>query len=122
MKGIIKPLDFVMALAILLLAVLIYFVPSKSTSDSLCIYVDGKLYRCVNLNESQNEEIEVRKDFGVNKIVIDGGRVRVKESTCDNRLEIKAGEIDKAGQSLICIPNRLVVTIEGKDDYDAVTY
>ena len=122
MKSIIKPLDFAIALVILLIAVLIYYVPSKSDADSLCIYVDGKLHRCVDLNESQNDEIEVSSEFGVNKIVIDGGRVRVTESTCDNRLEIRAGEINKAGQSLICLPNRLVVTIEGKDDYDAVTY
>lgn len=122
MKNVLKPLDFVFALLILLIAAAIYLTPSYGDAKVLSVYVDGKLTRSVDLKASQEHELEVASEFGCNKIIIQGGRARVAESTCENKLEIKAGEIYKAGQSLICIPNRLVVIIEGKDEYDAVTY
>ena len=122
MKKMLKPFDFVAVLFILLIAAAVYFVPSYGDADVLSVYVDGKLTRVVDLKAQEEYEFEVKSEFGYNKIRVSGGRVCVTESTCENKLEINAGEIYKAGQSLICIPNRLVVTIEGKDEYDAITY
>lgn len=122
MRSIIKPFDFVIVLALLALAFIIYFLPASDADDMLCIYIDGELDRCIDLTKDEYSEFEITSEFGFNKIIIESGKVRVSESSCDNKLEIKAGEISRSGQSLICLPNRLVVTIEGKDEYDAVTY
>ncbi|UKI38046.1 MAG: NusG domain II-containing protein [Clostridiales bacterium] len=45
------------------------------------------------------------------------------KATVPTSFEINGGTINKAGQSLICLPNRFLVKIEGGgDEIDAVTY
>ena len=60
-----------------------------------------------------------------NIVVISGGRVSVTEASCKNQVCVKHGEISRTGESIVCLPNRLVVRIEGGSEegggYDSVT-
>ena len=46
-------------------------------------------------------------------ITIDKGYVFVQETDCPNRLCRAQGKISKAGQSIVCIPAELIITVEG---------
>ena len=48
-----------------------------------------------------------------NKIEIKDGRVRMLEASCPNHLCIRQGWISLEGQSIVCLPNKVVVRIEG---------
>ena len=41
--------------------------------------------------------------------------VRFTESSCTHKTCMTMGPINQAGQNLVCIPNRIVVTIDGKN-------
>ena len=58
-----------------------------------------------------------------NEVVIKGGEVYVSEASCKNQICVKRGHISKAGESIVCLPNRLVVRIENSEGggYDDVT-
>ena len=57
-----------------------------------------------------------------NIVQISGGAVSVTGASCRNQVCVKHGSISRAGESIVCLPNRLVVTIEGKGGgYDTVT-
>lgn len=84
------------------------------------IHTNGTLYGRYSLNE--NKILDLKTEHGSNKIVIEKGKVWVSESSCRDKLEIKAGKIQKDGESLICLPNRLVVSIVGKGDVAGVSY
>lgn len=59
-----------------------------------------------------------------NIVEISGGRVSVSESSCKNQVCVRHGSISGPGQSIVCLPNRLVVSIEGGTEggaYDTVT-
>ena len=56
-----------------------------------------------------------------NTVRISGGSVTVSAASCRNQVCTEHGGISKTGESIVCLPNRLVVTIEGGDGYDAVT-
>ena len=43
------------------------------------------------------------------------------ESSCDEQREI-GQKISKAGQSIICLPNCVIIRISGNTDIDGVTY
>ena len=60
---------------------------------------------------------------GTNTLVIENGTARVTEADCPDRLCVRQGAVRYTGQSIVCLPNRLVVTIEGaeKSPVDAVT-
>lgn len=56
-----------------------------------------------------------------NIVRISGGKVTVSAASCRNQVCVKHSGISKTGESIVCLPNRLVVTIEGGDGYDTVT-
>ena len=60
-----------------------------------------------------------------NVVEISGGTVSVTEASCKNQVCVKHGAISRSGESIVCLPNRLVVRIEnGAEEgggYDSVT-
>jgi hypothetical protein len=66
--------------------------------------------------------------IGRTLIEIKGGSVRILSSPCENKTCISMGAIDGDGRFIACLPNRVIVTIEGgggtqkKDKVDAVTW
>lgn len=78
------------------------------------VKVDGELVKEVRLNEVNEPFIFVTKGAApgaYNQIQFEPGRVRVVDASCPDRLCVKQGWISRPGQSLVCPPNRLVVTI-----------
>ena len=74
---------------------------------------------------AENKEIEIcDADGESNRLVIDGGEAWIAEADCPDGLCMKQGRISKEGQSIICLPHKLVVVIEaGKaSDVDAVAW
>lgn len=60
---------------------------------------------------------------GTNLLVIEDGSAYLSEATCPDKLCVRQGKIRYAGDSLICLPNSVVVEISGEDELnlDAVT-
>lgn len=57
-----------------------------------------------------------------NVVTISGGKVSVTEASCKNQVCVKHGTISGTGETIVCLPNRLVVRIGSKGGgYDSVT-
>jgi hypothetical protein len=74
----------------------------------------------------ENRTVKVTGPIGDNVIEIKNGRVHIKEASCPNKLCVYQGWIDRG--SIICLPNRVVVSIGGVNQrqsssgpYDAIT-
>lgn len=79
--------------------------------ERVCIYVDSKEYKTVSLNE--NITINIETEYGKNTVTVRDGKVFIDEADCPDKL-CQNGKISKAGQSIVCLPNRVSVLIEGK--------
>ena len=114
--------DLLVLSIIFLIISLTYIISSfhNTGGDTVLIQVDGKDF--LRLSLSENKIIAVPGPIGVSIIEIKDGRVRMLSSPCPDKLCIKEGYIDKAGQVIICIPNRIVIKIEGRAGLDALTY
>ena len=65
------------------------------------------------------EEINpIRTSFGLNILEVDNDGVRVIEASCPDKLDVKFGKINKVGQAIICMPNRLVIQIKSRQNND----
>jgi len=73
------------------------------------------------LNVDKEIEIEHRGEV-VNKIVIEDGYCYMEEAECPDHLCIKQGKVNKSGQTIVCLPNRVVVTVvdSNNSDYDSI--
>ena len=58
-----------------------------------------------------------------NVVIIDSGSVSVSEASCKNQVCVRHGSISHPGESIVCLPNRLIVSIEGGEGggYDSIT-
>lgn len=73
------------------------------------IQVSGQAPRYVPLGDDHTERIEA----GPVRMVVEvrGGRVRVRESTCPDQYCVRTGWIDRPGQSIVCVPGRVVIAV-----------
>ena len=53
---------------------------------------------------------------GTNRLIIEDGTARLVESHCPDRTCEKKGRISYVGQTIVCLPNRLSVTVTGESD------
>lgn len=84
------------------------------------IEVDGKLKYTFPLSEDRT--VEFSGVIGMTTVEIKGGKVRIKDAPCHNRVCIHQGWIENG--VLICLPNKVVVTISRPDhskDPDAIS-
>lgn len=61
--------------------------------------------------------IPVESQFGYNLIEIGDEQVRVIEASCPDEIDVKQGYISNVGETIICLPNRMVIEIKGMDDF-----
>ena len=59
---------------------------------------------------SINKDTEVA--LSGNTVIIDGGFAYIKNANCKNEICVHTGRISKTGESIICLPNRVIVEIE----------
>jgi hypothetical protein len=63
----------------------------------------------------QPRQVSLEGPLGITKVDIDDGRVKVISSPCPNKTCIRMGEARQAGDLIACVPNRLIIRIEGKN-------
>ena len=92
---------------------------SKPAGD-VVITLDGAIYGTYPLTEDRT--IEIKGDDFRNEVLIEGGTVLMKFSDCHNQICVEHAPISRSGESIICLPHKLVVQIEGgkEADVDAV--
>lgn len=112
--------DVILIAALLLIAAAVWgvFRLARRTGDSVSVTVDGKLFGRYSLHE--DAEITIPSADGhFNKLVISNGSARIESADCPDKLCVKRGFVKNAGQTVICLPHRVVVTIEGTGEVDA---
>lgn len=120
MRKLIKPVDLIVILLVIACSLIVTQMYAYDGAKYVVIYTDGKEFGRYSIEN--NQTIEVSTDYGRNVVVIENNIVRVSETTCKDKVEINAGEISRGGQSLVCLPNRFVVTIEGGIQTDATAF
>ena len=82
-----------------------HFMPA----GNVVITIDNKEYDTISLKE--NKKIVIENEYGGNVIIIKDEQVFVESANCPDRTCVKQGKIMKTGQSIVCLPHRLTVTI-----------
>jgi hypothetical protein len=60
------------------------------------------------------ETVEVPGPLGITVVEVRGGRARVLSSPCQNQTCIAAGAIHSHGQWVACLPNLVLLSVEGR--------
>lgn len=81
---------------------------------------DGQIYGEYPL--AQDQEIAVEYEDHINIVVIEDRTVFVREADCDNQQCVRQGRISRNGQSIICLPHRMIITLKDAEEqeYDTI--
>lgn len=69
----------------------------------------GDMTETLNLSSSGEFTFD---EFGNTVFEVSGGKIRIKNASCPDKICEKTGFIGFPGQSIICVPERITVTIE----------
>ena len=114
--------DLLLIAALLLLSAigLVYLFVLRPGGDTVRVTVDGELYGTYSLSESRTEEIRTRDDGGqINRLIIRDGKAHMEYASCPDGICVSHRPIFRSGESIVCLPNRVVVTVVTENDPDA---
>ncbi len=98
--------------ALLAVASLAFWGLTRQEGAQVTVEVDGQEVASYPLSEDLSVEI-AGWNGGTNQLEIRGGVVAVTGASCPDQLCVHQGEIRYSGQTIVCLPNRVVVTVEG---------
>lgn len=117
--------DKVLIIVVLILTLLsLGFIKIQAFSNEnkfVSIQVNGKEVKKIIFDKKiVGKKIPIESEYGFNLIEIDDEKVRVIEADCPDKIDVKQGYISKIGETIICLPNRMVVEIKGIEKGDAI--
>lgn len=122
---VIKKLDIVLIVVLMVISFVPYLMLKKNTvvnedinSNYAIVSVAGKVLKRIELKPDLNDEYIVETSYGSNKVVIRDGSIGIVEADCADGVCVGQGYINKPGQQVVCLPHRLIITIEGKNTED----
>lgn len=104
-------LDIIVIAAILLASVglLLAMTLTKEEGNSVVVEIDGATVATYSLDKNG----EYSLNGGTNVLVIEDGKAYLNYSNCPDHTCEKTGKIRYVGQSIICLPNKIAITIKG---------
>jgi hypothetical protein len=99
---------FVVVIAIAALTMLFYAFYFNDSGSWVVVYQDG-----VEIERYAIEEDGIYTVNETNTFEIKNGVVDMIESECKNQICVNHLPIENVGETIVCLPNKIVVTIEG---------
>mgnify|MGYP002801110580 CR=1 FL=1 len=118
--------DLLVAVLVAGIAVALFFSLREESGNFLSarVVLDGETIAQYNLT-TLTEPITLEVDAASYPLTIQAepGRICILESSCPGQDCVHTGWASRAGQQIICLPNRLVISLEGgtSEGIDAVT-
>ncbi len=123
-KSLKQDIILISAFVLIGLLILLFVFFTGQNGKSVEVSVDGKTVGLYDLNTDR--KVEIQGLNGKNYLVIENGEAYMEKAECPDGLCVNMGKISRQGQSIICLPNKVVVKIvgdeaeESSDDIDII--
>lgn len=110
--------DCIFIISVLLLSVvaLVYLFVLRKEGNFVKVTVDGKEYGTYSLYENVSEEIVTGENGeNLNRFVIRDGKVYMENASCPDGICVAHRAVFRDGESIVCLPNRVVVSVVTDD-------
>lgn len=114
----IRKADIILVLVLLLVAAAagIFMLAVRDTGGEAVVLRDGQ--EILRLPLSEDAEQVITEGEGSNTVVIQDGAASVTQANCPDKVCVHTGEIRYEGQTIVCLPHKLVVKIEGGEEQE----
>lgn len=104
--------DWLLIIIVIILSLLFIF-SSKISADVAYVYYESDLILTIDLNI--NKIYEVNGYNGIVKIEVNNKSIRVVEENSDKHICSRQGYIKNEGESIVCLPNKIVIELKSND-------
>lgn len=108
--------------SIIILSVLAVLIGNSKTYETkiATIYKDGVIVKKIDLNAVESPYII---DIGEhNHVLVEKGKISMHSADCPDQLCVKQGAITNGMYPIVCLPNKVVISIEeGDEEIDAMS-
>ncbi|MGN0408534.1 MAG: NusG domain II-containing protein [Bacteroides sp.] len=110
--------DLILVGAVLAAALAVYALVNVLGRDgqTVVVTVDGTVIAEKPI--TVNDAVEIKDADGYNRVVIDNREVYMESADCPDKVCVKTGRIRRAGETIVCLPHKVVVEIKGGSSYD----
>ena len=110
-------LVFVAIILALCLVGFVYLFVLRQSGDVVKVTLDGKVYGIYSLSEDTVCDI-VSGENGEkhNLMVVKDGKVSVADASCPDGICVSHRPVFRDGESIVCLPNKVVVSVELSDN------
>ncbi len=105
----------IITIAIIAIGAISFILLNKKEGGKVIISVGGEVYKEVSLKEEQEIPIVMKDGEFENILQIKNGYATMKEANCPDQLCVHQKSISKEGESIVCLPHQVIITIEGKE-------
>ena len=105
--------DVLLAAALLLLggALALFLLFTRQEGGTVRVQIDGETV--MELPLDQDARLVLGEGEGTNTLTVSGGTAQIVQADCPDQVCVRQGAVRYAGESIVCLPHRLIVTIEG---------
>lgn len=110
-----KKNDWILVSVIIGIALIIslFFIVTKKEGGRVVIKVDGEIYGTYSLYRDTTIEIRTENSSDFNELVIKNGTANMVYASCPDQLCVHQKEIKNQRESIVCLPNRVIVEVTG---------
>ena len=113
-------LDIIVIAALLIfsLSVLLIINLTRKDGATVTVTLDGVTVAEYSLSKDGVYSL----NGGTNILTIENGTARMSESSCPDHICENKGKIKYVGQTIVCLPNKLTVTVTGEAEDDGIDF
>ena len=108
-------------LLVLLISLTVFsprFLPAGSVGELLTVRTPASITE-IPLNVDGRHPVS--GPLGTAFLVVQKGRAHLENAPCPLKICEAMGSIDRGGQVIVCLPNRIVIKVSGPEEVDAVS-
>lgn len=95
-----------------------FFINSYANEKEIVIEVSGEEIKKISVNDTTNSIYDFNFGDEVGQIEIQSGKIRMlkmNKNICPNQICSLTGWIDKNHETIVCLPNKIAISIENTD-------
>lgn len=92
-------------------ALMLWLGLTRQTGGVARVQIDGETV--MELPLSQDTRVELGEPGHGNLLIIENGTARVEQADCPDQVCVRQGAVRYNGESIVCLPHKLIVSIEG---------
>lgn len=114
-------IKLVLSVIIISLCIFVYiFITEENGAKDAVVYYDNEEVLKIDLTNKNERTYDVKGYNGNVKLYTKDGMIKVVEEKSPKHLCSKTGYISKSYESIVCLPNKVVVKIVADTDIDTI--